>query len=85
MLQLISTNKELKQDPKFYKVRFFIRNPNSENTIKMKILEVNKDQRCIEFTNVKGSLISFHEHLKDFRDKVLVDYINVVTPGLNTD
>ena len=51
----------------------------------MKILEVNDTQRCIEFINKKGEFLEFFEHLGDFQDRVLNDYINIATPAVGSD
>jgi hypothetical protein len=48
----------------------------------MKILKINEEEKCIEFKNVKGSMISFNGHIKDIRDKILNNYINVVNPNV---
>ena len=51
----------------------------------MKILKVSDTQRCIEFINKKGEFLVFFEHLRDFQDRVLNDYINISAPAVGLD
>ena len=44
----------------------------------MKILKVNEEWRCIEFVNYKGSMMNFNDRIKDLKNTILKEYINVV-------